>query len=304
MLARTILDTAAAALLLVGLCAPLAQAGAAERMSQRDGADQVWIPAGTFVMGVDDPEMVYEHAERPPHEVTISRGFWMDKYEVTCEQYARFLNKYMQKEKRTERHKAIGAALSMVDLDHVLCGVALDTKTLRFAPKSGWARRPVMPVNWRGARQYAVTMGKRLPTEAQWEYAAGGAKGLKYPWGNPWQPTWANVATGKPAPVGSCPKDTSPFGVMDMAGNVREWVLDKFDAKYYSTSPAKDPANNAGAYAHVCRVIRGGGFAFTEWDSRTTSRGNRRYIYFPVATGFRCVESGPAPTTTKAADRN
>ena len=103
------------------------------------------------------------------------------------------------------------------------------------------------------------------------------------------------MATGKPAAVGSHSKDISPFGVMDMAGNVREWVQDKFDPKYYSTSPAKDPVNAAGAWVHVCRVIRGGGFAFTEWDSRTTSRGNRRYIYFPVATGFRCAESGPPP---------
>ena len=300
MLARIILNTTPAAMLLLVLGATHAQGatakpGPAERISARDGAAQVWIPAGTFVMGVSDPQMVYEHAERPPHEVTITRGFWMDKCEVTNEQYARFLNKHMQSEKHTERHKIVGAALGMVDLDHALCGVVLDKKTDRFVARPGWGRLPVMPVKWMGAHRYCVTMGKRLPTEAEWEYAARGAKGLKYPWGNPWRPTWANVATGKPAPVGSYAKDASPFGVMDMAGNVREWVADKFDAKYYSTCPAKDPVNAAGQWAYVCRVVRGGGFAFTEWDSRTTSRGCRRYVYCPVATGFRCAESGPPP---------
>ena len=290
MAASTLLNATAATLLL-GLCT----AGPAERTSTRDGAVQVWVSPGTFIMGVDDPRMVYEHAERPAHKVTLTRGYWLDKHEVTCEQYVRFLTRYMQKEKHTAPDAIIRSALGMVDLDHALCGIAIDEKTGRFSVKPGWAKRPVMPVNWRGAYQYGVTMGKRLPTEAEWEYAARGAKGLKYPWGNRWHPTWANVATGKPAPVGTHPKDTSPFGVMDMAGNVREWVSDKFDAKYYSTSPAKDPVNAAGQWAYVYRVIRGGGFAFTEWDSRTTSRGNRRYIYYPVGTGFRCAESGPPP---------
>ena len=300
MLAKTILSSASTVALVVGLCATHARAatskpGPTERTSPRDGALQVWVPPGTFIMGVDDPQMVYEHAERPAHEVTLTRGFWMDKYEVTNAQYARFLNTYMQKEKHTQRHKIVGAALGMVDLDHALCGIVLDKKTQKFAPRPRRGRLPVMPLRWTGASRYGVTMGKRLPTEAEWEYAARGAKGLKYPWGNPWRPKWANVATGKPAPVGTHPKDASPFGVMDMAGNVREWVNDKFDAKYYSTSPAKDPVNAAGRWQYVRRVIRGGGFAFTEWDSRTTSRGNRRYIYYPVGTGFRCAESGPSP---------
>jgi len=289
----------AAAILLV--CAPAyaqkstPRSGPFERISPRDGAVQVWVPAGRFVMGVDDPQMIYEHAERPPHDVALTRGFWLDKYEVTNEQYARFLNKYMSKEKRTERHEIVMAALGRIDLDHPLCGLVLDGKANRFAAKPGWERLPAMPVKWTGANEYCITMGKRLPTEAEWEYAARGAKGLKYPWGDQWRPTWANVATGKPAAVGSHHKDISPFGVIDMAGNVREWVADKFDGKYYSNCPEKDPFNAAGAWANVHRVIRGGGFAFTEWDSRTTSRGHRWYGYYPVVTGFRWAESGPAP---------
>ena len=266
-----------------------------ERISERDGAVQVYVPPGEFVMGVDDPEMPYEDAERPPHPVKITSGFWMDKYEVTNEMYALFLNKYMEKEKIAEYPNILKSALGRIDLEHSLCGVKLDESTMKFSAKPGQERLPVMPVSWTGAREYSEIMGKRLPTEAQWEYAAGGPEHLKYPWGNEWRRTWANVATGKPVKVGSYSKDVSPFGVMDMAGNVAEWVYDKFDAKYYSESPREDPVNAAGAWVWTLRTIRGGGFAFTEWDSRTTSRGNRAYAYFPVGTGFRCVEAGPPP---------
>ena len=287
----TRIEAALAATILL-VCAPT---HAVERISPRDGAAQVWIPAGKFTMGVDDPEMPYEHAERPPHEVTLTRGFWLDKREVTNGQFAKFLNRRIQKTKLTEQHKIVMTALGMIDLDHALCGVVLDKATARFVVKTGWEKLPVMPVKWTGAHQYGVTMGKRLPTEAEWEYAARGTAGLKYPWGTKWHPGWANVATGRPASVGSHLKDVSPFGVMDLAGNVREWVADKFDAEYYSDCPEKNPLNAAGAWANVHRVIRGGGFAFTEWDSRTTSRGHRWYGYYPVGTGFRCAESGTPP---------
>lgn len=246
-------------------------------------------------MGVDDPEMIYEHTERPPHEVVLTRGFWLDKYEVTNSQFAKFLNRHLQKTKLTEHHKIVMAALGMIDLDHARCGVVLDRAAMRFVAKAGWERLPVMPVKWTGAHHYCVTMGKRLPTEAEWEYSARGTAGLRYPWGNEWHPEWANVATGRPAAVGSRPKDVSPFGVMDLAGNVREWVADKFDAKYYSNCAEKNPLNGAGAWANVHRVIRGGGFALTEWDSRTTSRSHRWYGYYPMGTGFRCAESGSPP---------
>ena len=275
-----------------------------ERVSAKDGAAQVWVPAGTFVMGADDPRMAYERAEAPPHEVVITRGFWLDRYEVTNEQYARFLDRYMQKEKRLKRHEVVMAALGRIDLDHPLCGVVLREDDNGFSPKPGWERLPVMPVKWTGANDYCVTMGKRLPTEAEWEYAARGAGGGRYPWGDQWDPTWTNVATGKPAPVGSYEEDVTAFGAMDMAGNVREWVRDRFDVKYYSNSPVKDPLNAAGAWANVHRVIRGGGFAFTEWDSRATSRGHRWYGYYPVATGFRCAESSPPPKADAAAGEN
>lgn len=277
-----------------------------ERRNERDGAIQVYVPPGEYIMGIDDPEMPYEDAERPPHPVKITNGFWMDKYEITNEQFAGFLNKLLAGEVPVAKiHKfskdctpkqVLDMLQAQVDFNHPFCGLelAIDQRVVRVKP--GWENLPVMPVTWSGARQYCETMGKRLPTEAEWEYAARGAAGRKYPWGNEWHVDWANVGTGKPAPVGSYPKDISPFGVMDMAGNVREWVFDKFDVKYYSESPRNAPCNYTGAYEYVKRVIRGGGFAFTEWDSRTTSRGNRAYTSYPVGTGFRCAESGPPPS--------
>jgi len=277
-----------------------------ERISAKDGAIQVYIPPGEYIMGVDDPEMPYEDAERPPHPVKITKGFWMDKYEITNEQFAGFLDKLLAGQgpaakmhkfsKDCKPEQVYSMFRGRVDLEHPFCGLELDIDRRVVRVKPGWEKLPVMPVTWTGANEYCTTMGKRLPTEAQWEYAGRGADGRKYPWGNKWRRTWANVATGKLAKIGSYPKDVSPFGVMDMAGNVREWVYDKFDLKYYSESPRENPANYAGAFAYVKRVIRGGGFAFTEWDSRTTSRGNRRYTSHPVGTGFRCVESGPPPS--------
>ncbi|NOY80720.1 MAG: formylglycine-generating enzyme family protein [Kiritimatiellaeota bacterium] len=264
-----------------------------ERLSPADGAVQVYVPPGQFVMGADDPESPYEDAERPPHRVKITRGFWLDKFEVTNERYAQYLNTLIAKETRPA--KIVGIVLGRVDIDHPLCGIRLDVKKKLCKVKPGWEKLPVMPVKWTGANEYCRAMGKRLPTEAEWEYAARGPDGRKYPWGSQWHPDWANVGTGKAAPVGSHPKDVSPFGVMDMAGNVREWVYDKFDVRYYSQSPLENPVNAAGAWQNVERVVRGGGFAFTEWDSRTTSRGHRKYLYYPVATGFRCAEPGPPP---------
>jgi len=267
--------------------------GPGERISPGDGAVQVYVPPGEFTMGVDDPENRYEDAERPPHRVKITRGFWLDKCEVTNERYVKYLNRIIGDE--TDPPKIVGAVLGKLDIDHPLCGIELDLAQRRCTVKPGHEKLPVMPVKWPGANDYCVQMGKRLPTEAEWEYAAGGPDSRRYPWGDEWRAGWANVAAVRPAAVGSHARDASVFGALDMAGNVREWVRDKFDVAFYSESPLENPVNATGAWQYVDRVIRGGGFAFTEWDSRTTSRGHRKYMYYPVGTGFRCAEQGPAP---------
>jgi formylglycine-generating enzyme required for sulfatase activity len=262
-----------------------------ERISSKDGVCQVYVPSGEFVMGVDDFETPYENTANPPHLEKITKGFWMDKFEVTNEYYVKYLNDSIEKEKLATIPQLLDFAYAMLDIDHPLCGISLDEKNKRYKVKTGMENLPVMPVTWTGAYRYSVAKGKALPTEAQWEYAARGVNNFKYPWGNEWHADWTNVSTKKLALVGSFPKDISSFGIMDMAGNAREWVLDRFVPDYYAESPNENPLDWISAEKSDYRVIRGGCFAFTEWDSRTTSRGYRMSSAYPVGTGFRCVES-------------
>ena len=112
---------------------------------------------------------------------------------------------------------------------------------------------PVRIVTWTKAQEYCQAMGKRLPTEAEWEKAARGTDGREYPWGNEWHPDYANVGQNEQdlMPVGSYEQGKSPYGVYDMAGNVMEWTADWFEA--YPGAEYKSPN-----YGHKRRVVRGG----------------------------------------------
>jgi formylglycine-generating enzyme required for sulfatase activity len=214
----------------------------------------VYVKGGTFQMGRDDGD----EYERPAHEVTVS-SFFIDKYEVTCEQYQKF-----------------------VDATHH--STPPNWKDGRIP--SGSEKLPVTGVTWDDANAYAEWAGKRLPTEEEWEFAARGSDGRRYPWGNEWQPNVTNSGdsrANKLAEVGSYPNGKSPSGALDMIGNAWEWTasdLVEYPGGRLSSQPAKD-----------VKVIRGGSWKEDKNQATTTYRGFLavRGAKDYSATGFRCV---------------
>ena len=228
------------------------------RVNERDGATLLSIPAGEFTMGSDRAAL-----QRPPHRVRVS-AFWMSRTEVTNAQYQRF--------RSATGHRATFTA---------------DDE--RF----GAPDQPVVGVDWPDAAAYAKWAGGRLPTEAEWEYAARGTDGRRFPWGNE-PPKSGRVRfnldflKGFAAPVGTAPDDVSPFGVRDMGGNIGEWCSD-FAAKYPAgTEVVLDPKGPA---TGTLRIRRGGNYCSAASGTEATERYftpespilNRRYI------GFRYV---------------
>ncbi|MGH9761874.1 MAG: SUMF1/EgtB/PvdO family nonheme iron enzyme, partial [Blastocatellia bacterium] len=228
--------------------------------------NMVLVPAGSFMMGSDDPSA---HKEwKPAHQVPV-KAFYMDVYEVTNEDYATFV--------RNTGHPAPWPSAQ---------------------PPPGGARLPVTNVSWLDANEYAKWAGKRLPTEAEWEYAARGSESRIYPWGNDWSQYLSNSGDekiGAPRAVGSYPRGASPFGIYDMAGNVAEWVGD--DYKPYPGSPAPPVTPNSPEYG--TKIFRGGSYAFPHAQevsyARWADTPTAKYPYL----GFRCAMDAPTAASAK-----
>lgn len=253
------------------------------RVWEADGAEMVYVPAGEFTMGSEE----LGDDERPVHRVYLD-GFWIDRYEVTNERFARFVaatGYQTEAEKRgwgwvwkgTEWEEVKGADWRH---PHGPEGPSRIEDRMDY---------PVVLVSWDDAHAYCQWAGKHLPTEAQWEKAARGTDGRRYAWGDEFDSTKANTREseqGDTTPVGSfSPRGDSPYGASDMTGNVWEWVADWYDSNYYSQSPS---ANPTGPITGTYKVLRGGSWPFDEVYARTVFRYDVRPDYTYDFVGFRC----------------
>jgi eukaryotic-like serine/threonine-protein kinase len=223
-----------------------------------------YVPGGEFTMGSGSGD----EFERPAHRVTV-RPFFIDLREVSCEEYEKFL-------------RATGRAAPAAWRDGEL--------------PPGAARRPVTGVTWDDAQAYAAWAGKRLPTEAEWEFAARGTDGRLYPWGNEWESGHANAGTtavGHLADVGAHAAGASPYGVLDLAGNAWEWTASDLTAYPGGELPAERPPGEL-------KVIRGGCWRSSQNQATATFRRG-----WPMRgaddygdTGFRCARDlAPPPVS-------
>jgi len=260
-----------------------------------DGMVMVFVPEGALVIGSGDTEVdaalgmcntyyaacqrEWFEVEQPPHPVGLSE-FWLDRTEVTNGQYRRCVE--------------AGACARPA-------AVSSDTRDVYYGD-SAYDAHPVVNVNWAQANAYCAWAGARLPTEAEWEYAARGPDGNRFPWGNRYDGTrlnscdvnckyaWADKTVddgyGDTAPVGSYPGGASWCGALDLAGNVWEWMDDRF-GKY----EARWQVNPRGPSRGAERVVRGDSADGTRAVSRSAARHgmapSRAYPY----TGFRCARS-------------
>ena len=273
----------------------------ATAVNPKDGAEMVLVPAGEFLMGASEQELAAWLAAHPddkredladelPQRSVYLDAYYIYKTEVTVAQYRTFC-------------QATG-------------------REMPPAPPWGWQdAHPIVRVTWEDAKAYADWAGVALPTEAQWEKAARGTDGRVFPWGDGWPPP-AKVGNfsdeacrrsgryedsmfiagyddgyAETAPVGSFPAGASPYGVLDMAGNVWECCADWYDPSYYKTAPTRNPTGPPAAVAFEydpgktlpgARVLRGGSWRYS---SPGDFRGAYRCYYVPSSLfrGFRCA---------------
>jgi formylglycine-generating enzyme required for sulfatase activity len=214
----------------------------------------VLVPAGSFTMGKDTEGK----GDRPAHRVTVTRAFYMDRMEVTAEAYAACVQ---------------GGACS-ARITHVKRNVFTGYGCNLEEDRGG---HPANCVDKKQALAYCTFAGKRLPTEAEWEYAARGSDERDFPWGST-SPTACATAvlngmTGGCGerrgtnPSGSATDGASPFGILDMAGNVSEWVADDYGP--YPADPVTDPLVKL---ADARGIVRGGSWEHSPLTAKTTYR--------------------------------
>jgi formylglycine-generating enzyme required for sulfatase activity len=231
------------------------------RTSSADGMVQVFVPNGEFLMGI---EKVHKFSDSPEHKVYLD-AFWMDQVEVTNAMYLKCIH-------------AGGCSDPVTDNIYY----------------NKWVYRnyPMIYIVWDQAQEYCQWAGRRLPTEAEWEKAARGVNGNSYPWGN--EPPNARLANYdetlilEAVPSYRYPLGASSYGVLNMAGNVREWVADWFDENYYTYSPYSNPTGPATGKK---RSLRGGSYVENLREIAVYVRYSHQPESAGLNRGFRCAQS-------------
>jgi formylglycine-generating enzyme required for sulfatase activity len=257
------------------------------------GIRQVWVAPGSFLMGSDEASLAVLQAqappkwvarefesERPAHSVRLTKGFWLDANEVTNAAFQEFVTAggYGQ---RSHWSDAGWAWLAKQDR------AALPAPCVGTEPEL-----PRRCVTWFEAEAYAAWRGGRLPTEAEWEYAARGPNSTPFPWGREFDPLRCNVVdSSAPTPVGRYAGGVSWVGAHDMAGNAMEWVSDWLGP--YASSPAVDPTGPA---TGTIKVEKGGWWGSNPFVARSAYRHfEDPPEYGDKHIGFRIVSGGAAP---------
>ncbi len=244
--------------------------------------DEVLIPASSFQMGCDGSNVAETHCdagEQPLHTVTLD-AYIIDKYEVTNARY----------------RVCVDASQCMAP------ALASSNSRLVYYGDASYADYPMIGVDWPRASEFCIWAGKRLPTEAEWEKAARGSTDTrKYSWGNNAPDCTmvnfndvtdgAGYCVGDTSRVGAYPAGASPYGVMDMAGNVREWTHDWYAFHYYDVSPAVNPQGPSFSPG-LNRIVRGGSWLSDDVYLRTANRDLATDdLTQDNSLGFRCVRS-------------
>jgi formylglycine-generating enzyme required for sulfatase activity len=259
------------------------------RVSKVDGMEMVFVPAGSFPMGSTASDENAFQNEIPQHEVILD-GFWIDRTEVTNRMYA----------------SCVDAGACELPWAYGYVQYRSITREDYFI-NAEFQDYPVIYISWYAAQAYCEWASRRLPTEAEWEKAARGTDTRLYPWGNKlvagdllnfadtntdfnWSYHIINDGFEDTSPVGNYPLGASPYGALDMAGNVWEWNADWYGRDYYQESPRENPPGPA---AGTHRVIRGGSWRDSNWGTRIAHRSRLSPDQALGYIGFRCALSEP-----------